>query len=690
LRTDNPINCKMQMNSPESRNLEIVLLFLVCVGLQTHGDCGTLVSARQRHPAAMAVSIQISAIRCVAGCATGINMTASGLVHGVTYRLLLVVQAGGTEIHSDETSITWIGAQGSEHLVHRMLPPLPEGTFTMRVTVLDAAASTEDEVLLASVSQRLVSQQNPAAHCLERFGQEFGREQRENDEKASNPFALTAWRQRQRESALTAWRQRQRENEEERYGQDAPNNLVFDVIFGSSNFTYNFNDMVYTRPHSQVWIDKGQGLVLKRINEYFQTFDREVYWLQYFEDAGEDVAPRLIASFSGDNKELEDEGSAPMLLMENAGERLEPSNAPGDWERQIADILEVLRAHNCSHNDLKDAGEFVVGPDGRIRVVDFGWASRLLVQGGDIRHDFLLGGIAQATGGKHPTVLDAEALFAVKSEAVDMISTDANCRSMGEFLEETHLVICWEDDVYDDVPKQTLCFESVRSHISRMSGLSLLRHERAPRIPEDAWFETMQRFYRPAFISEDDPRGKTPYMMLIVHDEKPAYHRAKTTSGARCVNSHLFTIKQTLRAEGFNVHCTDNAAETRANLLVLGAERLLPRPNALFPLRPPLSASRNHLSNVGRSTYRMTQTDIFFAIAAAQGRPISLLSAVSRAPFVRDVLQDRATGWGSCLFLSVLKALERSNCHFVAVFKETCMCARVCVSITKCGTCYVF
>ena len=134
----------------------------------------------------MAVFIGIRATHFVAGCATVVNITASGLVHGGTYRLLLLVWGGHTNIHSNETSITWMGAQGSAHFFQRVLPPLPEGTYSVRVNVLDAAASKEDEALLAAVVKRLEWQKNPAAHCPERFGQEFWREHEGRGEVAAS------------------------------------------------------------------------------------------------------------------------------------------------------------------------------------------------------------------------------------------------------------------------------------------------------------------------------------------------------------------------------------------------------------------------------------------------------------------------------------------------------------------------
>ena len=80
---------------------------------------------------------------------------------------------------------------------------------------------------------------------------------------------------------------------------------------------------------SEVWINRPAGLVLKRSMHHPETFEREIFWLNYFEQHGEDIAPRLLASFTGGPSD------APMLLMTYVGEMLVPGNAPVDWERQV-------------------------------------------------------------------------------------------------------------------------------------------------------------------------------------------------------------------------------------------------------------------------------------------------------------------------------------------------------------------
>jgi hypothetical protein len=63
------------------------------------------------------------------------------------------------------------------------------------------------------------------------------------------------------------------------------------------------------------------------------------------------------------------------IVTAYAGKPVSAETLPGDWEAQRDRILSVLRARNCRHNDIKP-GEILV-LDGKLRLCDFGWASRL-------------------------------------------------------------------------------------------------------------------------------------------------------------------------------------------------------------------------------------------------------------------------------------------------------------------------
>ena len=141
----------------QRRSLVLALLFFVNIVQRTRGDGGS----RLRQPDDMAAAVRFGAPCCVAGCEADLNVTASGLVRGVTYRLLVVVARGGDAIYADETSITWSAEMAEKatpagsHLFQRMLPPLPAGPHTVRATLLDAAADTTEDTMLSSMVQQL-------------------------------------------------------------------------------------------------------------------------------------------------------------------------------------------------------------------------------------------------------------------------------------------------------------------------------------------------------------------------------------------------------------------------------------------------------------------------------------------------------------------------------------------------------
>ena len=137
-------------------SLVLALLCLACVFLDTHGDSEG--QPRCSHPDEVAVSVRFRVPHFVVGCATELDVTASGLVQGVTYTLKIVVARLGdvvvNVVHQDEASITWsseTGAQGASHSSQHVLPPLSGGgPHTLRVTVIDTFASSPDEAMLAT------------------------------------------------------------------------------------------------------------------------------------------------------------------------------------------------------------------------------------------------------------------------------------------------------------------------------------------------------------------------------------------------------------------------------------------------------------------------------------------------------------------------------------------------------------
>lgn len=110
-----------------------------------------------------------------------------------------------------------------------------------------------------------------------------------------------------------------------------------------------------------VRIDRDKQTVRKRVILYreYGVIENEVYWLQRL--AGLDFVPRLI------------ERKGNVLVIEYAGENLTAQNIPTDWESQMTDMLDGLRAHGCSHNDIKSSDILV--RNRRLMLIDFQWAT---------------------------------------------------------------------------------------------------------------------------------------------------------------------------------------------------------------------------------------------------------------------------------------------------------------------------
>ncbi|HXW53516.1 MAG TPA: hypothetical protein VEL47_05370 [Myxococcota bacterium] len=115
---------------------------------------------------------------------------------------------------------------------------------------------------------------------------------------------------------------------------------------------------------SDVLIFKEQNVVSKHVRSYleFNVFDREVEMLMRLRNFKH--VPKILAVDFEDNT----------IYMEYAGERLTKDNLPANWENQVKDIINGLRALGIQHNDIKNAEVLV--KNGTIMVVDYGWASK--------------------------------------------------------------------------------------------------------------------------------------------------------------------------------------------------------------------------------------------------------------------------------------------------------------------------
>ena len=147
---------------------------LLCLVLAVRHTCGEGDSPRA-HPDDVAAAVRFRTPHIVAGSATELAITAVGLAQGVTYRLRVLVARGGDVVHIDESSVTWsremASASGDVHVFTHPIPPLSSGPHTVRATLLDAAAGTEEEAELASMVKSITDDSNPSGNdALRREG----------------------------------------------------------------------------------------------------------------------------------------------------------------------------------------------------------------------------------------------------------------------------------------------------------------------------------------------------------------------------------------------------------------------------------------------------------------------------------------------------------------------------------------
>ena len=109
--------------------------------------------------------------------------------------------------------------------------------------------------------------------------------------------------------------------------------------------------------------------VCKRVSTAFDqehhhnVYKNEKKWLKRLQDT--DIIPRLLAY----------QDTSRIIVTAYAGTPVTAATLPHDWEKQRDHILQVLRKHNCRHNDIKPTEILVM--NGKLRLCDFGWASRL-------------------------------------------------------------------------------------------------------------------------------------------------------------------------------------------------------------------------------------------------------------------------------------------------------------------------
>ena len=131
--------------------------------------------------------------------------------------------------------------------------------------------------------------------------------------------------------------------------------------------------MVVPPQHPSVLKNDQSSLTIRSVYkqvqpDYMSTYSmncyaNEVKWLRKLQSTG--IVPQLL--YANDQTQT--------FVMEYVGEPIQAATLPSNWEAQRDHILTTLQRHNCRHNDIKP--KEILVQNGRLRLVDFGWASEL-------------------------------------------------------------------------------------------------------------------------------------------------------------------------------------------------------------------------------------------------------------------------------------------------------------------------
>ena len=262
---------------------------------------------------------------------------------------------------------------------------------------------------------------------------------------------------------------------------------------------------------------------------------------------------------------------------------------PVDYEAQVQTIVKDMLSVGVRHNDMLKPGtnDFVVDSDGRVSLVDFGWAS---VNGSFAAH-CTFGGASYSAPDRHPTTLSLQRGIRNLNETNHSVNTQAKCIGASPVLHirnwresvnvsvlpgaapgaELHLLIFWRPSA----PASAAAYDlAVRRFHDSIVG------ETVHLAFGDATLSAtkLEEFYRtnlPVGVNlKKDPRGREPFVILFLRLLNSSW---TTCSGgissrgqALCPPTNSFKM-QVRASSGVDkmVHATDNSAELQSNLRTL-------------------------------------------------------------------------------------------------------------------------
>ena len=143
---------------------------------------------------------------------------------------------------------------------------------------------------------------------------------------------------------------------------------TFSYIYYQNSKFYNLTNKNYQYLLKEDLSSKTILSVSKNVTKKWDSNDINVYenekkWLNILKDTD------VIA------KPINFDDSLRTITTEYVGKKVNKCNLPSDWEAQRDNIISVLEKNNCRHNDIKP--DEIIVYDGKIKLVDFGWANEL-------------------------------------------------------------------------------------------------------------------------------------------------------------------------------------------------------------------------------------------------------------------------------------------------------------------------
>jgi len=278
------------------------------------------------------------------------------------------------------------------------------------------------------------------------------------------------------------------------------------------------------------------GPVIKqyRPGKSVHQLERYIFWLERLQGTG--ATPDLLGV----------DRSSRAVLMSDCGEPISTLNAPHDWETQLAELMNQLRANQCAHNDLSE--QEILVKDGQLRIVDFTFAHEINSDRSFPDTILPLGNFVKKLS------------FFLDDHIVNYVRFRLFGPPPGS---EPHCFVLWNAEEHERIQEElSKKFEILRAIVYLPEIFGQLGVDR---------MDFLSKFYSGRLDSHGE-KGLTPFVLYFVLDKDPRYEmRTNPTRGTQeTVNVNVLDL--TLRLRGNRsafLHGSDSTQECFDNLEAL-------------------------------------------------------------------------------------------------------------------------